>query len=62
MGARGPSQFSHAYKKLHGKLEDTILCCLISARDDKESGELRLFERRLWFCSSVLLIELYFAV
>jgi len=25
MGAKGPSQFSHAYKKLHGKLEETKL-------------------------------------
>jgi len=47
IGARGPSQFSHAYKKLHGKFED-ISSCLLSGRDMYgESGELWLFERRL---------------
>ncbi|NJK77992.1 MAG: hypothetical protein HC944_03670 [Nanoarchaeota archaeon] len=25
IGAKGPSQFSHAYKKLHGKFEETKL-------------------------------------
>lgn len=48
IGAKGPSQFSHAYKKLHVESEDTKLSCLISGRDmHEESGELWLFERRL---------------
>jgi len=48
IGAKGPSQFSHAYKKLHVESEDTKLSCLISGRYiHEESGELWLFERRL---------------
>jgi len=47
-GAKGPSQFSHAYKKLHVEFEDTKFSCLLSGREMyEESGELWLFERKL---------------
>jgi hypothetical protein len=40
-GAKGPSQFSHAYKKLHAEFEDTKFSCPISDNEmHEESGDL----------------------